>query len=231
MPLPPPGLCGSPSSPPSAHPGQPPFSPCRPKEALPSHPCGGERGRRPLDVAGLMALRGPGRSEPGEKPGLTCLALHPAPPGSDPPYAPVHSPAAALPGRALGRHVHGCLPGLPLHPHPHGAAPHAGAHPHLHRARDEMRKAPAPLPTPPAPTSVLPRGRTQHQLPTLPHHSWTLTRQSRCLMSGRAWTSTTRCPCLCSCYLDGQPRDRWTEGTGAGGARPVLLPPHFYLSE
>ncbi|XP_064431792.1 anion exchange protein 2 isoform X2 [Mirounga angustirostris] len=58
--------------------------------------------------------------------------------GSDPPNAPVHSPAAALLGPALGCHVHSCLPGLPLHPHPHGAPPHGGAHPHLHRARDEM---------------------------------------------------------------------------------------------
>ena len=89
-----------------------------------------------------MALRGPG------SPFLPCIT---PPPGPDPAYAPVHGPAAALPGRALGCHVHRGLPGLPLHPHPHGATPHGGADPHLHRAGDEIRKACAPPQPRPAP--------------------------------------------------------------------------------
>lgn len=51
---------------------------------------------------------------------------------------------------------------------------------------------------------------------TILPYSWTLMRQSPCSMSGRVWTSTMRCPCLCSCCRDG----RWTEGPGARDALP-----------
>lgn len=53
--------------------------------------------------------------------GCTCCSCHPnttqTSPTSrrfDPPYAPVHGPAAALPGPALGRHVHGRLLAFPF---------------------------------------------------------------------------------------------------------------------
>ena len=58
-------------------------------------------------------------------------------------------------------------------------------------------------------------------------HSWMLTRQNRCSMNGRVWTSTTRCPCLCNCCLDGQPRDGRTEGTGWGRCFPHPPPSSF----
>nr|XP_034986024.1 anion exchange protein 2 isoform X2 [Zootoca vivipara] len=58
--------------------------------------------------------------------------------GADPEDAPLHAPAAGLPGGAVGRHVHGGLAGLPLHPHPDGPPPHVPAQPHLHREGDEV---------------------------------------------------------------------------------------------
>lgn len=119
------------------------------------------------------------------------------PPGSDHADAPVHCLAAALPGPALGGHVHSCFPGLPLHPHPHSAFAHGGTYPDLHRARNEMCKHPSP-------SSLSPSSRLLHDSikanpPSLSSHSWMLMRQSQCLMSVKVWTSTTRCPCLCSC--------------------------------
>lgn len=83
-------------------------------------------------------------------------------------------------------------------------------------------RPPPPAPAPRQPCPVVPAKDPDSVL----LHSWTLTRQSRCLMSGRVWMSTTRCPCLCSCCLD---RRRGTDGQREPGLGVLAPTPSSFL--
>lgn len=66
----------------------------------------------------------------------------------------------------------------------------------------EMKCVRPPAPPPPAPLAPTQAEVSISILDPLRPHSWMLMRRSQCSMNGRVWTSTTRCPCLCSGCLD-----------------------------